>query len=139
MSKELKTIVAEAITDSILPITEFADRELAARDCPVRQLMQIRVAIDEIISNIAYYAYPGKRGKVTVSFAFEEESRTAVLTFTDSGIPYDPLQYAEADVSLPASKRQIGGLGIFLVRKTMDSVSYRRENGMNILCIRKQI
>ena len=105
----------------------------------IRPQMQIRVAIDELVSNVVRYAYAPDTGNITVCFDFEEQDRTAVLTFIDEGIPYDPLQNREPDVSLPAEKREIGGLGIFLVRKTMDGMAYRRENGKNVLTIRKKI
>ena len=134
----MKTITLEATIKSIGIITDFADRELQALDCPLRTQMQIRVAIDEIVSNIARHAYAPDTGKITVGFEFEEQDRTAVLTFMDEGIPFDPLQRAEPDVTLPAEKRPIGGLGILLVRKTMDDVTYRREDGKNILSIRKK-
>ena len=133
------TITAEATAENIEAITEFVNRELEARECPYREQMQICVAIDEIVSNIARYAYTPDKGNVTVNFAYEEQDRTVVLTFTDEGIPYDPLQREDPDVSLPAEKRKIGGLGIYLVRKTMDRLSYRRENGKNILTVRKKI
>ena len=73
---------------------------------------------------------------MTVCADFEGED--LVLTFTDSGIPYDPTKTREPDITLPAEERPIGGLGIFLVRKTMDDVAYRREDGKNILTVRKK-
>ena len=63
----------------------------------------------------------------------------ASITLTDSGVPFDPLQKPDPDTSLPAEEREIGGLGIFLVKKTMDDVIYRREDGRNLLTIRKKI
>ena len=135
----MKTITMEARPESIEAITDFADRELEAVGCPLRPLMQIRVAIDELVSNIAHYAYSPGTGSVTVQFDFDPETRTVVLTFIDSGVPYDSLQNADPDVTLPVEKRRIGGLGIFLVRKTMDHMSYRRDGGRNILEIRKKI
>ena len=139
MTGAMKTITTKAETANIEAITAFVDQELEARGCPVRQQMQIRVAIDELVSNIAYYAYAPDTGNVTVDLDFEDGDRTAVLTFTDEGVAYDPLQAAKPDVSLSADKRKIGGLGIFLVRKTMDEVRYRREGGKNILTIKKHI
>ncbi len=133
------TITLKARKENIEPITEFIDRALEERGCPLRAQMQIRVAIDELVANISQYAYPEGTGEVTVSFDFDETTRTAELTFTDSGIPYDPLKKEDPDVTLSAAERPIGGLGIFLVRKTMDAMQYRRENGKNILTIRKRL
>ena len=135
----MKTITTEATIRNIETVTAFVDRELEALGCPLRPLMQIRVVIDEIVSNIARDAYAPGTGSVTVQFAFDEKDRTVSLTFVDEGIPFDPLQQEEPDISLPAAKRKIGGLGILLVRKTMDEVTYRREDGKNILCLRKRI
>ena len=138
-SEKTKQFTTEAKVGNIEAITEFVDRELEARECPLKEQMQIRVAIDEIVANIAQYAYTPGTGNVTVCFDFEEQERTAVLTFIDEGVPYDPMQREDPDVSLPAEKREIGGLGIFLVRKTMDDMAYRREDGKNILTVRKKI
>ncbi|MBQ1809976.1 MAG: ATP-binding protein, partial [Erysipelotrichaceae bacterium] len=114
------------------------DRNLDALDCPFKAKTQIDVAIDEIFSNIAKYAYPGGTGNATVRFEMQQEPRAAVITFIDEGTPYDPLSAEEPDVTLSAEERGVGGLGIFLVRKTMDDVSYKYEDGKNILSIRKE-
>jgi len=135
----MKTITMKAVTGNIGAITEFVDRELEAVDCPMKAQMQIDLAIDELVANVAMYAYTPGTGDVTVSFEFDEAARTVTLTFIDGGIPYDPLQKEDPDVTLPAEKRQIGGLGIFLVRKNMDGMSYRREDGKNILQVQKRI
>ncbi len=135
----MKKITTAAKVESIEAVTNFVDRELEARDCPVKPLMQIRMAIDELVTNVASYAYVPGTGDITVCFDFDEQDRTVFLTFIDEGVPYDPLQAVEPDVTLPAAERKIGGLGIFLVRKTMDGMEYRREDGKNILTIRKKI
>ncbi len=135
----MKTITAEAIVENIETISDFVERELEAVDCPMKPQMQIRVAMDELLSNVVRYAYKPGTGSVTVGFEFDEAERLVTLTFTDEGIPYDPLQKEDPDVTLPAEERGIGGLGIFLVRKTMDGMKYRREDGKNILQITKKI
>ena len=135
----MKMITMEARIENIEPITAFVEHELEAINCPPRPQMQIIVAIDELISNIANYAYAPGGGNVTVEFDYDEADRTIMITFTDEGVPYDPLQHEEPDISLPAEKREIGGLGIHLVRKTMDDMKYRYENGKNILTIFKRI
>ena len=97
------------------------------------------MAIDEIAANIAQYAYAPGSGPVTLRFAFEEETRTVTLTFLDKGMPYDPLKKEDPDVSLSAEDRPIGGLGIYLVKKTMDSVAYEYKFGRNVLTIEKKL
>ena len=138
-TEEKKMITTEAKTENIEQITAFVDRELEKRDCPARQLNQIRTAIDEIVSNIARYAYTPETGNVTVQFDYDEPERNVLLTFTDEGVPFDPFQRSDPDITLSAEERKIGGLGIFLVRKIMDDVRYIREDGKNILRIRKKI
>ena len=105
----------------------------------MKQQMEIDIALDEILANISLYAYTHGTGTMEVNFDYEPEERTAVITFRDRGIPFDPLKRAAPDTTLSAAQRKIGGLGIFLVRKTMDSVEYRREDGYNVLTIRKKI
>ena len=137
--EEKKSITTEAKIENIEQITAFVDRELEKENCPARPAAQIRVAIDEIVSNVARYAYTPDTGSITVDFEYDEPGGDVLLTFTDEGAPFDPLQQADPDVTLPAEERRTGGLGIFLVRKMMDGVSYAREDGKNILRIRKKI
>lgn len=129
----------EAIKANIPQITEFVNTELDRLGCSIKAQMAIDIAIDEMLANISSYAYAAGKGTVEVRVDFDEENRTVAITFMDRGIPFDPLQRKEPDTSLPAEEREIGGLGIFLVRKTMDAMEYRRENGTNILTIRKKI
>ena len=137
--KDRKTMTTKAIIGNIEAITAFVDRALKAENCPARPLMQLHIAIDEIVSNISRYAYSSGAGDVTVLIDFDEESRTVILKFTDEGVPFDPTQAADPDLTLPVEKRKAGGLGIFLVRRIMDDVRYHRENGKNVLTIRKKI
>lgn len=128
-----------AISD-ITAVTEFVEEELDKLDCPMKSKMQIDVAIDELFSNIVRYAYGEGTGPATVEvFLAEEASRTVALRFSDSGTPYNPLTRADPDTTLSAEDRSIGGLGIFMVKKTMDDLQYRYENGQNILTIYKKI
>lgn len=98
---------------------------------------QIMVAADEIFTNIATHAYPQSSGTVETAVEFNAADQNLTMTFSDSGVPFDPLEIAEPNVNLPPEERPIGGLGIFLVRKFMDSVEYRCENERNILVLRK--
>ena len=115
----------------------FIEEELEKYDCPMRELMQITVCVEEMFVNVAHYAYPGSEGEVTLSVGFENGTVTIVLT--DSGIPFDPLAKEDPDITLSAEDRPIGGLGIFLCKKLMDSVEYEFTNGCNKLTIRKRI
>ena len=133
------SITLPAAVENIGKITAFVEGKLEERDCPLKKTMEISMAVDEIMANVAMYAYAPGTGDVTVQFGFEEASRTASVTFIDGGVAFDPLAKEDPDVTLPAEQRKIGGLGIFLVKKTMDEVTYRREDEKNILCIRKKI
>ena len=127
----------EAAVESIPMVTEFVDAQLEAHDCSPKAQLQIDVAIDEILCNIAYYAYKPGTGSVTVQL--EVKDGCAFLTFIDSGVPFNPLISKEPDVSLSAEERDIGGLGIFLVKKTMDELEYERHENQNVLKIVKKI
>ena len=132
-------LTVEAIIDNVPAVTRFVDEKLEALDCPLRAQTQIDVAIDELFSNIAKYAYHPDTGPATVRVEVEKDPMAVIITFIDNGIPYDPLSADVPDVTLNAEQRQIGGLGIYLVRKTMDEITYEYKDGQNILRIKKEI
>ena len=136
--RAVKELNIEAKVANIPVVTDFLDAALEEAGCPTKTLLQIDVAIDEIFTNIAQYAYEPGTGNATVRFEMEEPN-TAVITFIDSGMAFDPTAKEDPDVSLSAEERQIGGLGIFMVKKTMDGMYYERRDGQNILQIRKTI
>lgn len=138
MQGSMREIITKADVSNIQAITALVNEELESRDCPIKTNMLIDIAVDEICSNIAFYAYPDDIGDIRVSIDFVEAPRGAVLIFEDEGIPFNPLEKEEPDVSLDIDERGIGGLGIFMVKKSMDDVTYRREGNKNILTIEKQ-
>ncbi|MCR5346200.1 MAG: SpoIIE family protein phosphatase [Fretibacterium sp.] len=136
-------LTVEAQTKNLEKVIAFLCGHLEEHGCPPKVKRQIEIAAEEIFVNIANYAYtspdtaaPGK-GSAAVRFAMDE--REAVITFIDSGIPYDPLAKPDPDLTLSAKERPIGGLGIYMVKKTMDSVAYERRDGHNIFTMRKTI
>ncbi len=133
----LREITMPAAIESIPAVTDFVNAELEKLECPMKAQMQIDVAVDELFSNIARYAYGAGSGDATVRVEPTENPRGVQVTFIDSGISYNPLEAPEPDVTLSADKRQVGGLGIFVVRKTMSSVTYESVDRRNILRIRK--
>jgi anti-sigma regulatory factor (Ser/Thr protein kinase) len=135
----LKELTLEAVKENITAVTMFVDEQLESFECSMKAQMQLDVAVDELFANIANYAYPGGVGNATIQIEFEPSERMVSITFIDSGIPYDPLKKPDPDVTLSAEERSIGGLGIFLVKKTMDDMTYRFENNQNIVTIRKKI
>ena len=135
----MQEITLKAELDNLHTLTDWVDAELERLECPMRAQMQLDVAVDEIFSNIAHYAYPLSEGEARVQMAFDPGSRMFSITFIDRGIPFNPLEKEEPDTSLGVEERAIGGLGIFLVRKTMDDVAYRFEDGANHLTLKKKI
>ena len=117
----------------------YVDERLEALDCPPKAQMQIDVAIDELFGNIAHYAYEHGTGPATVRVDVEQQPLAVRITFIDHGKPYDPLAKEDPDVTLSAEERQIGGLGIFMVKKTMDDVKYEYRDGQNILTDKKRL
>ena len=135
----MKELTVDAAVENIEVVTDFVNEELEKLDCPLKARRQIDVAIDELFGNIARYAYSPDVGKATVRFSVEENPLEVTITFIDNGIPFNPLEKSNPDTSLSAEERPIGGLGIFLVKKSMDMVEYEYKNGQNILKIKKNI
>ena len=137
----MERLVIEATKENLPYLTQCIDEKLEAADCPIKIQMQIDVAVEEIFINIASYAYEGqnKTGEAEILFDISEESNTFTITFVDSGIPYDPLAKEDPDVTLSAAERQIGGLGIFMVKKSMDDVRYEYKDGKNRLTLTKHL
>lgn len=135
----MKEVTVEATLESIPVITEFVDGQLEQFNCPVKAQMQIDIAIDELFSNIVHYAYHPGTGPATVRVEVIEEPLSVVITFIDQGVPYDPLAKADPDVTLSAEEREIGGLGIYIVKKNMNEITYEYKDGRNILKIRKEL
>ena len=135
----MKELTVQALVENVETVTDFVNEELEAIDCPMKAQMQIDIAIDELFSNIANYAYNPEVGSATVRVEVQEDPMAVIITFVDQGIPYDPLSTSDPNTSLSADDRAIGGLGIFMVKKTMDDVAYEYNNGQNILKIKKHI
>ena len=134
---EIKKMVVEAKVENLASVNEFVEEILQPLNCSMKIQMQLELAVEEIFVNIASYAYAPGEGDAWIDMS--TEGGTAEIVFRDRGMPFDPLAKKDPDVTLSAEKRQVGGLGIFMVKKTMDEVSYRRENGENILTIRKKL
>lgn len=97
----------------------------------------VRLALEEVVVNVMEYAYPGQEGEIRVDALFDNRQLTLVVT--DSGSPFDPTAAEDADTTLTAEERPIGGLGIFLTRQLMDTVDYERKDGKNVLTMKKQL
>ena len=138
-ARAAEELIIEATLENIPQVMAFVDAKLQDLACPKKARIQIKIATDELFSNIARYAYDPATGPAAVRVELEQDPRAALITFTDQGKPYDPLGTKVPDVSAPASLRKPGGLGVYLVRKTMDDIRYEYKDGQNILRIRKII
>ena len=128
-----------AKTEALSEVLGYVEQTLESLECPMKTQMAICVAIEEVFVNVAHYAYPDSTGDMTLHIGFDELNRTVTFRMTDKGVPFDPLQKPDPDITLPAEAREIGGLGIFIAKKTMDSICYAYENGENILTMIKKI
>ena len=135
----MKELTIAATVENIEMVTDFVNEQLEALDCPMKAQMQIDIAIDELFGNIAHYAYQPNVGEATVRVEAVDESRAVLLTFIDRGVPYNPLAKADPNTTLSVEEREIGGLGIFMVKKTMDDITYEYKDGQNILAIKKKL
>ena len=135
----MKELTIAATIENIETVTDFVNEQLEAYDCPMKAQMQIDVAVDELFGNIAQYAYEQGTGTITVRVEVVEDPLSVVITFIDNGVPYDPLKKEDPNTTLSADEREIGGLGIFMVKKTMDDVIYEYKDGQNRLTIVKKI
>ena len=134
----MKERTVDAKPESLSEIKSFVSAGLEAMGCPEEAREQLLVVADEIFGNIVNYAYEGSAGKATVRLEAGAAPRSVVMTFLDGGTPFNPLTMKAPDTSLKARERKIGGLGIFMVRKLADEVTYEYADGKNILKIRKK-
>ena len=125
----------EALSD----VLGFVEQTLEDCGCPMKIQIAVSVAIEEVFVNIAGYAYGDGEGDMTLGIDFDEETREITFRMTDKGVPFDPLQNPDPDITLSAEEREIGGLGIFITKKTMNEIRYAYENGENILTMVKKI
>ena len=130
---EIKIPAKTELLDEVLEFVNAAMREAMIDR---KHEININIAVEEVFVNIAHYAYSSDEGNVTISV--DASQNNLAIEFRDSGQPYNPLSRDDPDTTLSAEEREIGGLGIFMVKKLMDNVSYRYENGNNVLTISKQ-
>ena len=134
----MEKLSIEAKIENLDIVTEFVETQLAAMDLPMRTQMQIDLAVEEIFVNIAHYAYAPEDGVADIIVELTDDDRV-VITFIDSGKPFDPLSIEEPDITESLEKRRVGGLGILMVKKSMDEMLYAYKAGQNILTIKKHL
>ena len=125
----------EALGTALDPVMD----ELDVLGVDKKTAYKIRLALDEILTNVVSYAYEDEQGEVEVNYEIQDDPRMIVVNVIDEGKAFNPLEIEDPDLTLDIKDRQIGGLGLFIVKNTMDDVSYVRNNNKNILTIKKLI
>ena len=134
----MEKLCIKAKLENLVDVTAFVESQLETLDLPMKTQMQIDLAVEEIFVNIASYAYSPEDGMAIIEVELTEDPRV-IITFIDNGKPFDPLAKEDPDVTQTAEDRKVGGLGIFMVKKSMDDVSYEYKDGQNILRIEKRL
>ena len=135
----MKELTLPAVPENLYAVTAFVGDALKEYRCPGETAAAVQVAVEEIFVNIANYAYSPGVGSATVRCVVNREPLSVTIRFSDSGRPYNPLARSDPDTSLPVEARPIGGLGVYIVKKSMDSVVYEYKDGKNVLTIKKKI
>ena len=136
---DMKKITVAARTDQLKSILAFIEEAISDKNCLPKTLMQLSLAAEEVFVNIAHYAYQDEVGKVDISLDISDDPPQVKLVFSDNGTPHNPLEIPDPDITLPAEEREIGGLGIYMVKKNVDEVLYRHEKGRNVLTLTKKL
>lgn len=135
-----KTLNVDASLDSLDEVTAFFEDTLADEGCPHKMIMQVIVCVEEIFVNVASYAYNDGQGgscRLSITVDVNDDKKRATIVVADSGKPFNPLERENPDITLTADEREIGGLGIFMVKKSMDTLEYEYKSGENILMMTK--
>ena len=135
----MKELIVDAKRENLPEVQAFIDEQLEEVGCPMLTQIAIDVAVEELFINIASYAYGQGNGVAVVQVTVHEDPLSVEITFIDNGVQYDPLAKEDPDVTLSAEERKIGGLGIYMVKKSMDEVKYEYRDGQNVLTIKKTI
>jgi len=122
--------------NELATVTVFLEEELDKAEVNPKLMVTFAVALEELFVNVAHYAYPGSKG--TVKIGIDTSGDSIVVQLTDSGNPFNPLEMPDPDITQSAEERKIGGLGIYMVKKSMDSMTYEYKDNQNILTISKR-
>lgn len=129
-----------AQVENLTEVINFIDENLNQHNCPIKIQMIIDIAVEEVFVNIANYGYPNSFGKVKIIFEYVLGSPSYIkITFIDSGIPYNPFEKLDPDISLSVEDREIGGLGIYMIKKSMDNIQYQYREKNNVLILTKYL
>ena len=128
-----------AVPNNLPQVLDFVDKNLISVGCGASVQLQLDVAVEEIFVNIASYAYSTEAGSAVVCVEASPDPASVTITFMDRGVPYNPLENPDPDISLPLRDRKRGGLGIFMAKQYMDDIAYQYKDGQNILTLKKRL
>ena len=134
-----KELTVEARDEQLAAVQNFVQELLDSAGVSVKEQMQISIAVEEIFVNISHYAYTPDVGYATIRVRITENPAELALTFLDRGVPYDPTKAQSPDLSLPASEREVGGLGIFMTKQLVDKICYEYRDGQNVLTLLRHL
>ena len=135
----MKTMTVPAATDQLEAVQAFVAEQLSILDCPPEAMIQLQIAVEELFVNIAHYAYHPENGVAVVGCDLDKDNPSITIQFRDWGTPFNPLAKQDADITLSADERDIGGLGIYMVKEYIDEVTYAYEDGQNVLTMKKKL
>ncbi len=132
----MEKLRVKAIMDNYDKCISFIEEQLQKSGFDNKAIIKVVTACEEIIVNVMNYAYSPKEGELDI--VFEDDVDAVKITFVDNGNPFNPLDNPDVDITLPVDQREIGGLGILMVKKFMDDVNYEYKNHQNILTVMKR-
>ena len=135
----MKELELDALRENLPTVLAFVDEQLETIECPMDTQVTIDIAVEELFVNIASYAYDSGVGNAVIQVDILHDPLSVEITFIDSGMEYNPLAKEDPDITLPLHERKKGGLGVYMVKQSMDDVTYEYKDGKNILTIRKTL
>lgn len=134
----MATLTVPAKKEYINQLLDLLHQQLDRVSCPLKISLELELAVEEAFVNIATHAYVKEGGTATFDCEVEPDAGLVILRFTDQGLPFNPLGKKDPDTALSADQRPIGGLGIFLIKKTMDKCAYTYHQGANVFTLTKK-
>ena len=135
----MNKLTVPAKIENLQRVMDFLSDQLNYIEYAMKSRLQLELSIEEAYVNIVNYAYKSQDGKVVICCDIDEHPLQVTMQFIDCGIPYNPLRNEDPDVSSDLEEKEIGGLGIFLIKKNVDHIAYEHRNGKNILTIQKKL
>ncbi len=135
----MNKLTVPAKIENLQKVMNFLSDQLDSVDYVMKSRLQLELSIEEAYVNIVNYAYKSEEGKVVICCDIDEHPLQVTMQFIDCGIPYNPLKNEDPDISLNVEEKEVGGLGIFLIKKNVDHIEYEHKDGKNILTIQKKL